>query len=60
MMETYRQNVIGPWKVTKVYIISLFLSRNLYGIKIHSYNRVFFLNFENLVYVCLLGIFTSS
>jgi short-subunit dehydrogenase len=20
MMETYRQNVIGPWKVTKVYI----------------------------------------
>ena len=32
MMESYRQNVIGPWKVTKVcpilFLISLSLSKN--------------------------------
>jgi len=30
MMETYRQNVIGPWKITKVYFIIL---KNLFKMK---------------------------
>jgi hypothetical protein len=66
MMETYRQNVIGPWKVTKVYLtISFsidilcqfykpFLSRNL--IKI-----VFFcIKFVKLTFSFISGIFTPA
>ncbi len=34
MMETYRQNVIGPWKMTKVYLINYFNSS-------HSFFKAF-------------------